>query len=236
MKKNPVICAIDKKDVAVAKKLCENLLPHIGMVKLGLEFFVANGPQGVREIAKIGMPIFLDLKLHDIPNTVAEAARAAVSLDIDILTIHASGGKNMMRAAADAVKDEAAKTGKKAPILAGITVLTSMDAQDLADMNVGSELAGQVVTLAKLAKESGLDGVVCSAHELEKIKKSCGRDFITIVPGIRSASADLNDQKRVMTPIEAVDKGADFLVIGRPITTADDPAKAAADIKISLGV
>jgi orotidine-5'-phosphate decarboxylase len=234
MKHNLIICALDTKDITEAKNLCTNLKPHIGMVKLGLEFFTKNGPQGISEVAKAGLPIFLDLKFHDIPNTVAEAVRSAVILDVSIITIHTLGGKNMMQGAACAAKDEAERLGKKKPIIVGVTVLTSMDDNDLYDIGLNNNAAGQVELLAKLAKQSGLDGIVCSPHEIELVKKICGSDFKTVVPGIRPAGGDKGDQKRVMTPKEAVDKGADFIVIGRPITQSDNPAKAAEAIYKSL--
>jgi orotidine-5'-phosphate decarboxylase len=229
MNHNPIICAIDTKDVKLAKELCTSLKPHIGMVKLGLEFFIKNGAEGVLEISKLGMPIFLDLKLHDIPNTVAEAIRSAMSLDVSIITIHTLGGKNMMQGAICAAKDEAEKTGKR-PLIIGVTVLTSMDAGDLHGIGINKAPDAQVELLAKLAKESGLDGVVCSPHEIELVKSVCGKDFKTIVPGIRPAGSDKGDQKRALTPKEAVDKGADYIVIGRPITASENPAEAAAGI------
>ncbi|MCE3232213.1 MAG: pyrF [Rickettsiaceae bacterium] len=234
MKHNPIICALDTKDITAAKKLCAQLQPHIGMIKLGLEFFTKNGPDGIRAVASSGIPIFLDLKFHDIPNTVAEAIRSAVSLDVSIITIHTLGGQNMMQGAICAARDEAERLGKKRPIIVGVTVLTSMDEADLNGIGVDRKPAQQVEVLAKLAKQSGLDGIVCSPHEIELVKKLCGQDFKTIVPGIRPAGGDNGDQKRVMTPKEAVDKGADFIVVGRPITVSDNPAKAAQEIFNSL--
>jgi orotidine-5'-phosphate decarboxylase len=230
MNYNPIICAIDTKDASLAKQLCTSLQPHIGMVKLGLEFFIKNGPQGVRQISELCIPIFLDLKLHDIPNTVAEAVRSAISLDVRIITIHALGGKNMMQGAICAAKDEADKLGKTRPMIIGITVLTSMDEGDLNGIGINQKPHTQVELLAKLAKESGLDGVVCSPHEIELVKSACGKDFKTIVPGIRPAGSEKGDQKRVLTPKEAVDNGADFIVIGRPITASSNPSSAAKEI------
>jgi orotidine-5'-phosphate decarboxylase len=227
---NPIICALDTKSIKDAKELCIKLHPHIGMVKLGLEFFTTNGASGMREIAALDVPIFLDLKFHDIPNTVAEAVRSAVDLGVSIITIHTLGGKNMMQAAACAASDEAKKSGKNRPLIVGVTVLTSMDDTDLVDIGIKQSAAHQVELLAALAKESGLDGVVCSPHEIELVKKICGANFKTIVPGIRPATADKGDQKRVMTPKEAMDKGADFIVIGRPITQSPNPTEAAAGI------
>lgn len=227
---NRVICALDTKRTPDAMALCQKIHPFVGAVKLGLEFFTANGRQGVRELAGLNIPIFLDLKFHDIPNTVAQAVRAAMELDVSILTVHTMGGVDMMKAAADAARDEAEKHSKIAPLIMGVTVLTSMNNDDLQDIGVTSTVDDQVINLACRAQAAGLDGVVCSAHELKVVKERCGRNFKAIVPGIRPASSDVNDQKRVMTPKEAVDNGADFLVIGRPITQAPDPAQAAKDI------
>ena len=182
---NPLICAIDMKDINEALSFCRKIKDSVGFIKLGLEFFTINGAAGVEQIKTLGAPIFLDLKFHDIPNTVAEAVRSATRLGVQILTIHTSGGRTMMQGAAMAAKDEAAKLGIKAPMIFGVTVLTSMDEADLKDIGVSRPVDEQVVSLAKLAKESGLDGVVCSPLEIELIKKECGRDFKLIVPGIR---------------------------------------------------
>jgi orotidine-5'-phosphate decarboxylase len=233
---NPIFCAIDTKDVAQAKVLAASIAPHVGGIKLGLEFFVANGAAGVAQVVDgLNLPIFLDLKFHDIPNTVAQAVRSAVRhLDIAILTVHACGGKTMMEAAAQAAREEADACGKAAPIVVGVTVLTSMSQDDLAQTGAAHDVESQVKALALLAKASGLDGVVCSAKELEIVKQACGRDFKAVVPGIRPAGSDANDQKRVMTPQDAMAHGADYLVIGRPITQSEDPAGAAKAIASTL--
>jgi orotidine-5'-phosphate decarboxylase len=202
----------------------------VGGLKLGLEFFNANGPQGVAKLAEVGLPVFADLKLHDIPNTVAGGIRAVLPLGVSIVNVHASGGAAMMKAAADA----AATAGAKRPKVIAVTVLTSLDASDLAAAGVNSSPADQVLRLAKLAKASGIDGVVCSAHEIEPLRATLGPDFMLIVPGIRPAGASVGDQKRVMTPRDAVRLGADILVIGRPITEAADPAAAARAIRDEL--
>lgn len=234
MQQNPVICAVDTTDVAKARALSSQLSGHIGALKLGLEFFTANGAAGVQQIANAQSPVFLDLKFHDIPNTVAKAIKATAGIDAFIMTVHTAGGHTMMKAAAEAASENAAKTGKRRPYVVGVTVLTSMDQNDLSEIGVRDAVADQVKRLAELAQKAGLDGVVCSPHEIEMIKKTCGKDFKLVVPGIRPAGSETGDQKRVLTPREAVQKGADFLVIGRPITESANPAQAAKDILASL--
>jgi orotidine-5'-phosphate decarboxylase len=216
-----IFVAIDRMDLDTAHADVARLKALAGGIKLGLEFFVANGPQGVRAVAG-PVPLFLDLKLHDIPNTVAGGVRAACLLSPRFLTIHASGGEAMMRAAADAAR----AAGPARPQLLGITVLTSLDDGDLEAVGQRGAVADQAKRLAALAQKSGLDGVVCSAHEVAALRKLCGPDFRLMVPGIRPAWAASQDQKRVVTPAEAIARGADYLVIGRPITQSDDPAAA----------
>jgi len=232
--KNPIICALDTKDIQQAKNLAVSLKENIAMVKCGLEFFTTNGAEGIKEVASTGLDIFLDLKFHDIPNTVAEAIRSAVSLNVRIITIHTLGGKTMMQAAAKAAKEEADKLGIKKPLIVGVTVLTSMDDQELEGIGINQAAPQQVRILAKLAKESGLDGIVCSPHEIKLVREACGNDFVTVVPGIRPTSSATDDQKRVMTPKEAVDNGADYIVIGRPITKSVYPQNSAKEIFESL--
>jgi len=227
---NPVFCALDTTDVSKALAWAKAIKPYVGGLKIGMEFFNANGPQGVAKVAEVGLPIFLDLKLHDIPNTVAGGIRALLPLGIAITNVHASGGPAMMRAAAD----EAAKAGAKRPKIIGVTMLTSLDAADLTATGVTGTASEHVVRLAKLAQASGLDGVVCSAYEIEPLRRACGKDFMLVVPGIRPAGASLADQKRVMTPREAFALGATIIVIGRPITEAADPAAAARAIRDEL--
>ncbi|MGE0667737.1 MAG: orotidine-5'-phosphate decarboxylase [Sphingomonadales bacterium] len=231
---NKVFCALDTPSVDVALGWAARLKGLVGGLKLGLEFFGAQGPDGVRRVAATGTPIFLDLKFHDIPNTVAQAVASVTPLAPVLMTIHAGGGQAMMRAAADAARETAAKAGVARPKLLGVTVLTSLDAGDLAAAGVSGGVEDQVVRLARLAQDSGLDGVVCSPKEIVPIRRACGPDLILLVPGIRPAGAALGDQKRVMTPREAVDAGATYLVIGRPITEAADPRAAAQDIARSL--
>jgi orotidine-5'-phosphate decarboxylase len=226
MMPNPVFVALDVASEAAALSLAQAVAPHVGGIKLGLEFFNACGREAVVRIGgETGLPLFLDLKLHDIPNTVAGGIRALAGLSPALLTVHTQGGSAMMRAARDA----AAPATK----LVGVTVLTSLDGDDLADIGVESTPDAQVVRLARLAKASGLDGIVCSPFEVASIAGSwSGGTFV--VPGIRPAGSNSGDQKRVMTPKEALAAGATLLVIGRPITAAADPAAAAAAIASSL--
>ncbi len=231
---NPIICAVDTTDIAAAKTLAAQVRGHVGSLKLGLEFFTAHGAAGVSQIASPEFPVFLDLKFHDIPHTVAKAIKATAAIDTFLMTIHTAGGKAMMQAAAEAVSENAAKTGKARPMVVGVTILTSLDQNDLSSIGVSLQVSDQVVRLAELAQASRLDGVVCSPHEIEAIKRACGKDFKLIVPGIRPAGSEAADQKRVLTPKEAMDRGADYLVIGRPITGSTSPAQAAKEIFASL--
>ena len=216
--KKPIICAIDTPDISKAEELALALKNHVAAVKLGLEFFVANGAAGVKRIAEIGIPIFLDLKFHDIPNTVAKACSAAAELGVWMVNVHASGGNKMMEAAKDALD----KCSHR-PKLIAVTVLTSMDQQDLQEIGIDLTPAQQVKRLAALAQVSGMDGVVCSAQESSMLSADLGADFVLVTPGIRPAGADQGDQKRIMTPIQAMQAGSHYLVMGRPITQAADP-------------
>jgi orotidine-5'-phosphate decarboxylase len=226
---NPVFVALDTPDLNRALALAQAIRPHVGGLKIGLEFITACGPEGVRKIVEIGLPVFADVKFHDIPNTVAGASRALAHLGAQIFNIHTSGGEVMMREAAAAAR----AVDPKVKVI-GVTVLTSIDDGLLDSVGQRGPAAEQVVRLARLAKHSGLDGVVCSAHEIAPLRKACGPDFLLVVPGIRPAGADLADQRRVMTPAEAHRAGADILVIGRPITDAKDPAAAAKAIADEL--
>ncbi len=232
---NPVLCALDTKDTDRAVALARALGGTVGGVKLGLEYFSATGPAGVEAVSATGLPVFLDLKLHDIPNTVAKAVKALVPLRPFMMTVHTAGGRAMMKAAANAARDTAERLGIVRPLMVGVTVLTSLDQEDLGDIGIDASPVDQVTRLAGLAGEAGLDGVVCSPHEIERLRKTCGPAFTLVVPGIRPAGAALGDQKRVMTPLEALSAGASYLVIGRPITEAADPAAAAAAIAAELG-
>ena len=231
---SPIICAIDTPSLDAARRLSGGLIDVVGGLKLGLEFYVAHGPMGVRSIAEFGLPIFLDLKLHDIPNTVASAIRAVVPLRPAFVTLHASGGRAMLEAAAAAARDSAADLGLPRPRLLAVTVLTSLDEDDLKDVGQVSTPSHQVDRLATLAHSAHLDGVVCSAHEIEHLRSRFGTRFVLAVPGIRPAWATADDQKRVLTPSGAKARGADVLVIGRPITRATDPTAAARRIADEL--
>jgi orotidine-5'-phosphate decarboxylase len=215
---NPVYVAIDTPLLDDALDLVRKVEAHVGGVKLGLEFFCANGHHGVHEVQKLGLPIFLDLKLHDIPNTVAKAMQAINTLEPAIVTIHASGGRAMM-------EDAKAAAGSHTKVV-GVTVLTSLDGDDLASMGVSGDPHAQVERLAGLAQEAGLDGIVCSGHEVKAAHK-IWKDGFFVVPGMRPAGSSTADQKRIVTPRQARDDGASVLVIGRPITKAEDPDAAA---------
>lgn len=197
-----------------------------GLFKVGSQLFTAEGPRAVEKLAGLGLEIFLDLKFHDIPNTVAGAVRAAANLpEVSLMTIHTSGGTAMMAAAREAL------AGRKArPALLGVTILTSLDGAGLRKIGMSGGTAPRALRLAKLAEESGLDGVVASAHEVASIRKACGPKFLIVVPGIRPSSANSHDQSRVATPQAAIRAGANYLVVGRPITEAPDPGAAAAAI------
>ncbi len=231
---NPIICALDTPDIPTARAIAGDVQPHVGAIKLGLEFFTAHGAAGVKQIAEAGTPIFLDLKFHDIPNTVAKAVEATAGIDCFMMTIHTSGGAEMMRRAVSAARKLESESGKPRPKIVGVTLLTSLDETDVVDIGYGRSLAEQAKRLASLAQVCGLDGVVCSPFEIEGIRAACGDDFTLVVPGIRPAGADKQDQKRVMTPKEALDAGANYLVIGRPITGADNRTNAAKAIAESL--
>jgi orotidine-5'-phosphate decarboxylase len=218
----PLFVAVDRPDLEGALALARRLAGAVGGLKCGLELFVSEGPAAVRALAAVGLPIFLDLKLHDIPATVAGAVRAAAGLGVDLLTLHAAGGRAMLEAAR-----AAAGSGPGRPRLLAVTVLTSLDRADLAATGIDAAPAEQAVRLARLARAAGLDGVVCSPLEIGPIRAALGPDLLLVVPGIRPAGAPGADQKRVTTPAEALAAGADLLVIGRPITAAADPRAAA---------
>lgn len=229
-----IFCALDTIDIDHAVSLARELSGIVGGVKLGLEFFMRHGQAGYNLVAKTGVPIFLDLKFHDIPNTVAGAIRSVMPLAPKIMTIHTQGGPDMMRRAADTAREESEKLSVPQPWIAGVTILTSLDGDDLKAMGISDPLTDQVARLAGLANQYGLDGMVCSPKEIGIARAATKSDFKLIVPGIRPAGAAIGDQKRVMTPRDAVDAGADILVIGRPITGADNPAQMARAIAESL--
>lgn len=235
--RNPVFCAVDTSDIGKATALAAKLADCVGGLKLGLEFFSAHGPKGVQQVHNASeLPLFLDLKFHDIPNTVAGAVRsAAAQVKPFMMTLMASGGRVMMAAAAKAATDVAYELIVPRPLLLGVTVLTSMDAGDLLEIGVAGTVSDQVRKLAELAKAAGLDGVVCSPLETEVLRRDLGPGFKLVTPGVRPTWAEANDQKRVMTPAEAMAAGADYLVVGRPITGAGDPAVAAQRLALELG-
>lgn len=226
MAHNPVYLALDVPQLDVAEALVRKVSSHIGGIKLGLEFFCAHGHHGVLELHKLGLPIFLDLKLHDIPNTVAAAMQAIHVLEPAIVTVHTAGGRSMM-------EDAKAAAGEHCKVV-GVTVLTSLDEGDLRSAGVtAASPCDQVLRLAKLAKASGLDGIVCSGHEVGAVRKQW-KDGYFVVPGLRPSNGNHADQKRTVTPREARDAGASVLVIGRPISRADDPLAAARAIEATL--
>ncbi|MGA7711793.1 MAG: orotidine-5'-phosphate decarboxylase [Rhizomicrobium sp.] len=226
---NPIFVALDTPDLSRALAVASAVKPHVGGLKVGLEFISALGPDGVRKIVEIGLPVFADVKFHDIPNTVAGAAREIAMLGVAMFNVHASGGEAMMRAAANAIADIHPR-----PLLIAVTVLTSLDDSVLETVGQRGPAASQVERLADLAKASGLDGVVCSAHEIAMVRQATGPGFLTVVPGIRPAGGELGDQRRVMTPPQALAAGADILVIGRQIMAAPDPVSAARAIAQEL--
>lgn len=222
-----LLCAIDTVDMNVAVGLARSLEGEVSGIKLGLEFFLANGPEGVKEVGAGGMPILLDIKLNDIPNTVAGAVRAAGAGGPFMLTVHALGGPAMLRAAMGAAFRLAEGSDGQRPKVVAVTVLTSMDDEDLASVGMPGPVSDAVSRLADLSQSCGVDGVVCSAREIEMLRAQCGPDFLLVVPGIRPAWSSADDQKRIVTPAEAVRSGADYLVVGRPITRSSDPVVAA---------
>ncbi|MFN7173402.1 MAG: orotidine-5'-phosphate decarboxylase [Thermaurantiacus tibetensis] len=224
---SPLHLAVDTTERARAEALVAAARPHLGGLKLGLEWFCRHGPEGTRALAEAsGLPLFLDLKFHDIPNTVAAAVRAVAPLRPSILTVHAGGGRDMMAAARDAAP--------AATRVVAVTVLTSLDDADLAAAGVAGGTAAQAERLAGLARAAGLDGCVCSPHEVRGLR-AAWPEALLVVPGVRPAGAGTHDQKRVMTPAEALAAGASVVVVGRPITAAADPAAAAAAIAAELG-
>ena len=233
--KNPLFCAIDTGDLDHALQLADRLKNVVGGFKIGLQFFCAHGPQGVEKLARYDAPLFSDLKFHDIPNTVAGAVKSAMRLGPAILTVHAAGGEDMLKSAMHTAINEAAHLGMKSPPwIVAVTVLTSLDEKDLDSFGMQGSTHKVVARLARLAEKSGLDGVVCAPHEMSTIHSIAGHDMKLVVPGIRPKDSASDDQKRFMTPKEAVDAGAHVIVVGRPITRAEDPAIAARNILDSI--
>jgi len=221
-----IIVALDFPDAKGALELAARLDPALCRLKVGSELYTAAGPELVRQLVARRFSVFLDLKFHDIPNTVANACRAAAGLGVWMMNVHAAGGRRMMAAAREALAHEA-----RAPRLIAVTVLTSLDAAELHEVGLAGTALEAATRLARLAQSSGLGGVVCSAHEAAALRRECGRDFLLVTPGIRPAQAGHDDQQRVMTPRAALDHGADYLVIGRPITQAADPLAALHEIE-----
>jgi orotidine-5'-phosphate decarboxylase len=231
--KKKIIVALDTIDTNEAIGLTK-LIPNVGAFKLGLEYFCANGPKGISKISEAGIKIFLDLKFHDIPNTVAGAIKASLDLEPFMMTVHLSGGYNMLHRTMEEVKEYCSKKSLKRPLILGVSVLTSIDNNDFSSLGIIGKVEDQVIRLAKLAEHARLDGLVCSAKELKVVKKETGENLILVTPGIRPAGGDVNDQKRIMTPSQAINDGADFLVIGRPITGVSDPKKALHNISLEM--
>ncbi|MDN6090074.1 MAG: orotidine-5'-phosphate decarboxylase [Enterobacterales bacterium] len=227
---SPILVALDYADKNAALAFVDNIDPRDCRLKVGKEMFTLFGPQFVRELQQRQFEVFLDLKFHDIPNTAAHAGAAAAELGVWMVNVHASGGARMMTAAREALLP----FGKDAPLLIAVTVLTSMEAEDLRGIGIELSPADYAERLARLTKECGLDGVVCSAHEATRLKASCGQSFKLVTPGIRPAGSSAGDQRRIMTPVEAAKAGVDYMVIGRPITQSPAPAETLREILKSL--
>jgi orotidine-5'-phosphate decarboxylase len=222
-----LIVALDLDDLDLATELVRSLAQEVGMFKIGKQLFTHAGPQAVRLIQDLGGEIFLDLKFHDIPNTVAKAAIEATRLGVKMFNVHASGSLEMMRLTVKEVERVSRQQKLRRPIMLGVTVLTSLGQEDLQRLGVEHKIADQVVRLALLTKEAGMDGVVASPHEVADIRHACGQRFVIVTPGIRPAESQRNDQQRVMTPADAVRAGVDYIVVGRPILEAQNPVMAA---------
>ena len=227
-KNNPIICAIDTHDQQHAINLIKQIKDLVSIFKLGLEFFIANGYEGVKAISALDVKIFLDLKLSDIPNTVARAAKILKDLEIEMLSIHMLSGISAIQAVCDELSDTDIK-------ILGVTILTSLNDQDLFLMGIKNKASQQVLRLAKLAEENNVHGIICSAHELPNIRKYCKPDLITVVPGIRLSHLNAHDQKRVVTPKKALEDDANYIVIGRPITQSEDPRRILSTILKNIG-
>ena len=232
--RNPIIAALDVASAEQALKLAREIAPAVGAFKIGGELFTSAGPDIVRRVRDTGAAVFLDLKFHDIPNTVAKSVAAAVRLDVQMLTLHTSGGVEMMRAAEKSAQETALQLGRNAPLVLGVTVLTSSDRSTLVEIGCEPNVAQQVERLASLAAKAGLRGLVCSPLEIAALRKILPEDFQLVTPGIRTGAEKADDQKRTLTPREAMAAGASWLVIGRPIYAAPNPRQAAESILNSL--
>ncbi|MGY2796225.1 orotidine-5'-phosphate decarboxylase [Ewingella americana] len=227
---SPIVVALDYADKSAALAFADRIDPRDCRLKVGKEMFTHFGPQIVKDLQSRGFDVFLDLKFHDIPNTTAHAVAAAAELGVWMVNVHASGGARMMAAAKEALSS----FGADAPLLIAVTVLTSMEGSDLADLGIQLSPADYAERLARLTRDCGLDGVVCSAQEASRFKAALGQEFKLVTPGIRPAGSKADDQRRVMTPVEALAAGVDYMVIGRPITQSSDPAQTLRDIRASL--
>ncbi len=232
--RNPIIAALDVPTVEQALKLAEQIAPAVGMFKIGSELFTAAGPDIVKKIRATGASVFLDLKFHDIPNTVTKAVTAAVQLDVQMLTVHTSGGTEMLKAAEKAAEEVAWKLGRIPPLVLGVTVLTSLDVATLREIGLDVNVEYQVRRLATMANKAGLRGLVCSPQEVVKLRQFIPPAMQLVTPGIRTGEEQADDQKRTLTPREAIQAGANWLVIGRPIYAAENPRAAAEKILESI--
>jgi orotidine-5'-phosphate decarboxylase len=232
--RNPILVALDVSSAAAALELAKQLAPVVGGFKIGSELFASAGPEVVARVRETGRAVFLDLKFHDIPNTVAKAVAAATRMDVQMVTIHASGGLAMMRAAEEAAQQTARQAGRAAPLVLGVTVLTSLNAVDLRDVGVAGSIGEQVERLADLAVQAGLRGLVCSPLEVAGLRQRLPAEVKLVTPGIRTGAEAADDQRRTLTAREAVSAGADWLVIGRPVYAAANPREAAETILKSL--
>tara|TARA_B100001029_G_C15044711_1_gene446246 strand:+ start:745 stop:1437 length:693 start_codon:yes stop_codon:yes gene_type:complete len=225
LNKNPIFCAVDTSDIKFATNLVRQIKPYIGGIKLGLEFFTSCGISGCHTIKELDLPLFIDLKLHDIPNTVTSALRGIFSLEPEYTTLHISGGSEMLKSSVSLKNEIQSKTN-----LLGVTILTSFDDSTIEELGFGSSVKHSIEQLTSIASDSGLDGIVCSPHEVSNIKSVYKNQLKLIVPGIRNSDEIKNDQKRTLSAKEAMSAGADILVVGRPITQAEHPAKAAENL------
>lgn len=234
MSQNPIIAALDVPTAEQALKLATEVAPSVGAFKIGSELFTAAGPDIVKRVRDTGASVFLDLKFHDIPNTVSKSVASAVRLDVQMLTIHTSGGSEMMRAAEESAQKTALQSGRNAPLVLGVTVLTSHDSNTLSELGWPANVGHQVQRLAQLAAQSGLRGLVCSPLEIADLRQILPHKVQLVTPGIRTGEEKSDDQKRTLTPKQAMDAGANWLVIGRPIYAAPNPRAAADKILNSL--
>jgi orotidine-5'-phosphate decarboxylase len=232
--RNPIIAALDVPTAEAALELAKKIAPVVGAFKIGSELFTSAGPDIVRRIRATGAAVFLDLKFHDIPNTVARAVASAVRLDVQMLTVHVSGGVDMMRAAEESAQKTAKQTGHNAPLVLGVTVLTSLTSQSLSEIGLDPNVAIQVRRLANMATKAGLRGLICSPLEVAELRQMLTAGIQLITPGVRTGTEKADDQKRTLTPREAIAAGANWLVIGRPIYAAENPREAAEKILESL--